>query len=600
MADAPILGGTTTVALDDERLRRPLQRPARARVRARRAQRAPPGHRRRPRRAATSAAAAPSRGARRAPAAPAPARRARRSGPAAASSSAPSRATTPSRSTARSAAPRCAARCRVHADRGSIAVLDTAGVRHALDQEGRRRCSPTGPRAARCCVVLSEEQANAALSFRNLERVSVLPADERRRRRPDRRRVAARQPGGARRAHRPRQGREEGGRGVVMDPSQVIIRPVVCEKSYVLAAADKYTFRVHPDAHKTQIRQAVEALFDVKVVEVRTASVKSKPKRRGLTAGRTRALEEGDRAGARGRHDPDLPGPAGPRGVLDHADSQAQADQPRPALRRPTRTSPRSRRPSPRRRLVEGLTKSGGRNAHGRKTSRHRGGGAKRLYRKIDFKRRKDGIPAKVAAIEYDPNRTAYIALLHYADGAKGYILAPSRLRVGTTVQSGAGVGDRGRQLPAAGATCRSAPSSTTSSSSPAAAASSARSAGAGDPAHGEGGRHGHAAPALRRDAPGPRRVPRDRRHDRQRRSPERQDRQGRPQASHGRAPADARHGHEPGRPPARRRRGLDDGRSPSGDAVGRADARLPHAQEEQGVRPLHRPWPPPWEGQGR
>ena len=77
-----------------------------------------------------------------------------------------------------------------------------------------------------------------------------------------------------------------------MDASQVIIRPVVSEKSYVLATADRYTFRVHPDAHKTQIRQAVEQLFDVKVVEVRTASVKSKPKRRGLTAGRTRAWKK--------------------------------------------------------------------------------------------------------------------------------------------------------------------------------------------------------------------------------------------------------------------------------------------------------------------
>jgi large subunit ribosomal protein L23 len=73
-----------------------------------------------------------------------------------------------------------------------------------------------------------------------------------------------------------------------MDHSQVIIRPVVSEKSYVLSAAHKYTFRVHPDAHKTQIRQAVEALFDVHVVEVRTLSVKSKPKRRGVTRGRTR------------------------------------------------------------------------------------------------------------------------------------------------------------------------------------------------------------------------------------------------------------------------------------------------------------------------
>jgi large subunit ribosomal protein L23 len=77
-----------------------------------------------------------------------------------------------------------------------------------------------------------------------------------------------------------------------MDASQVIIRPVVSEKSYVLATADKYTFRVHPSAHKTQIRQAIESLFDVNVVEVRTMSVKSKPKRRGYTSGRTRAWKK--------------------------------------------------------------------------------------------------------------------------------------------------------------------------------------------------------------------------------------------------------------------------------------------------------------------
>jgi large subunit ribosomal protein L23 len=77
-----------------------------------------------------------------------------------------------------------------------------------------------------------------------------------------------------------------------MEHSQVIIRPVVSEKSYVLSAAHKYTFRVHPDAHKTQIRQAVEALFEVHVVEVRTLSVKSKPKRRGITRGRTRTWKK--------------------------------------------------------------------------------------------------------------------------------------------------------------------------------------------------------------------------------------------------------------------------------------------------------------------
>jgi len=91
----------------------------------------------------------------------------------------------------------------------------------------------------------------------------------------------------------------------------------------------------------------------------------------------------------------------------------------------------------PEKSLTEGLKKSGGRNNNGRKTSRHRGGGAKRLYRRIDFKRTKDGVPARVAAIEYDPNRSAYIALIHYLDGEKAYILAPNRLAVGMSVESG-------------------------------------------------------------------------------------------------------------------------------------------------------------------
>src|SRR5437764_3311673 len=94
-------------------------------------------------------------------------------------------------------------------------------------------------------------------------------------------------------------------------------------------------------------------------------------------------------------------------------------------------------RSEPEKSLVKGKTKSGGRNTHERITSRHRGGGAKRRYRAIDFKRRKDGVPAKVAAIEYDPNRSAHIALLHYLDGEKRYILAPQRLSVGMTVSSG-------------------------------------------------------------------------------------------------------------------------------------------------------------------
>jgi large subunit ribosomal protein L2 len=91
----------------------------------------------------------------------------------------------------------------------------------------------------------------------------------------------------------------------------------------------------------------------------------------------------------------------------------------------------------PEKSLVEPVTRKGGRNNSGRITTRHQGGGHKRRYRVVDFKRTKDGVPAKVAAIEYDPNRSARIALLHYADGAKAYILAPARLRVGATVESG-------------------------------------------------------------------------------------------------------------------------------------------------------------------
>ena len=92
----------------------------------------------------------------------------------------------------------------------------------------------------------------------------------------------------------------------------------------------------------------------------------------------------------------------------------------------------------PEKSLVESLKSHGGRNQKGRMTVRHQGGGHKRRYRIIDFKRTKDGIPARVATIEYDPNRSARIALLNYADGEKRYILAPNGLKVGDKVESGA------------------------------------------------------------------------------------------------------------------------------------------------------------------
>ena len=92
---------------------------------------------------------------------------------------------------------------------------------------------------------------------------------------------------------------------------------------------------------------------------------------------------------------------------------------------------------TPERSLLVPLRKSGGRNVHGRVTVRHRGGGHRRFVRLVDFKRNKHGVPAKVAAIEYDPNRTARIALLHYADGEKRYIIAPVDIKVGDVISSG-------------------------------------------------------------------------------------------------------------------------------------------------------------------
>jgi large subunit ribosomal protein L2 len=103
----------------------------------------------------------------------------------------------------------------------------------------------------------------------------------------------------------------------------------------------------------------------------------------------------------------------------------------------------------PEKTLLAPRHQTGGRNSYGRKTARHKGGGHKRQYRLIDFKRTKDGVPATVAAIEYDPNRNARIALLHYHDGEKRYILAPAKISVGDKIQSGQGADIRpGNALP--------------------------------------------------------------------------------------------------------------------------------------------------------
>ncbi len=103
----------------------------------------------------------------------------------------------------------------------------------------------------------------------------------------------------------------------------------------------------------------------------------------------------------------------------------------------------------PERSLVEPLSGTGGRNANGRKTARHKGGGHKRQYRVVDFRRNKDGVPATVAAVEYDPNRNCRILLLHFHDGEKRYVLAPQGVGVGDVLQSGQGADIRpGNALP--------------------------------------------------------------------------------------------------------------------------------------------------------
>jgi large subunit ribosomal protein L2 len=239
-------------------------------------------------------------------------------------------------------------------------------------------------------------------------------------------------------------------------------------------------------------------------------------------------------------------------------------------------------RSEPEKSLTEGLPKSGGRNKHGRVTSRHRGGGAKRRYRKIDFKRRKDDVPAKVAAIEYDPNRSAHIALLHYADGEKRYILAPARIKLGDTVMSGAKADIApGNCLPLS-----AIPTGTTVHNVellPGRGGQLGRSAGTAIQLVAKEGKHA----TLRLPSGEMRIVPVE---CRERRARAGRAGQGRSSASPRQAAADARGGHEPGGSPARRWRGTPHAGWPSGHALGRAHARLPDAEEEEGVRPVHRP----------
>ena len=244
-------------------------------------------------------------------------------------------------------------------------------------------------------------------------------------------------------------------------------------------------------------------------------------------------------------------------------------------------------RDRPEKSLLAPNPQSGGRNNHGRKTSRHRGGGHKQQYRIVDFRRNKDGIPAKVATIEYDPNRNARIALLHYVDGEKRYILAPAGVKVGDKLQSGQGADIRpGNALP-----LRYIPVGSVIHNV------ELRPGGGGKMARGAGmsvqlvAKEGAFA-TLRLPSTEMRRVSIDCRGTLgvvgNAEAELDQGGQGRPQPLEGQAAADPWRGHEPGRPPAGRRRGQVLRWPPPGLPVGQA--RGPHPCPQQEVQFDDRP----------
>ena len=205
---------------------------------------------------------------------------------------------------------------------------------------------------------------------------------------------------------------------------------MITEKATILSEQNKVVFKVAEDATKDEIAAAVEELFKVTVIKVNTLVTKGKTKRfRGILGRRTDVKKAIVTLA---------------RGPVDRHDDRALRQERTHGLKQFNPTSPGRRalvlvdkselhKGKPEKTLVEGLTKSGGRGGNGRIAVRFRGGGAKRLYRVVDFKRRKWDVPATVERLEYDPNRTAFIALINYADGEQAYILAPAAAAASAT-----------------------------------------------------------------------------------------------------------------------------------------------------------------------
>ena len=237
-------------------------------------------------------------------------------------------------------------------------------------------------------------------------------------------------------------------------------------------------------------------------------------------------------------------------------------------------------RTTPEKSLLEPMKKSGGRNNQGHLTSRHRGGGHKRQYRKIDFKRNKFGIPGKVSEIEYDPNRSARIALIVYADGEKRYILHPKGLNQGDSVVSGPGSDTRtGNALPLGeiplGTTVHNIELKIGKGGQLARTAGLERAGGR------QGRRVRHPPAPLDRDAAGARPLPRHDRRGGQRRARAALGRQGGQEPLAGQAAQGPRRGHEPGGSPAGRRRGQELRRPSADEPVGQARGPQDPAPEE-------------------
>ena len=250
-----------------------------------------------------------------------------------------------------------------------------------------------------------------------------------------------------------------GGRAVrIADPRDILLAPVDLREELRRSSTRTSTrSSCRPDANKTQIKIAVEQVFGVKVTRVNTLNRQGKRMRTRIGLRQARRHQARHRQPRRRRPHRHLRR----SGLLTGHPTTDEDRETAMGIRKYKPTTPGRRgssvadfveitRSEPEKSLVRPLPKKGGRNNHGRITTRHQGGGHKRAYRVIDFRRAdKDGVPAKVAHIEYDPNRTARIALLHYADGEKRYIIAPNKLQQGDRVETGPGADIKpGNNLP--------------------------------------------------------------------------------------------------------------------------------------------------------